>query len=422
MSFVDEASITVISGRGGDGAATFHREKFVPRGGPNGSDGGRGGDVLLVADSHLRTLYDFRMNREYKAKRGEDARANKKGRDGENLEIRVPVGTLIYDEETGELLADLSVDNMSVIAARGGRGGLGNLHFTSSVRQAPNFALKGEQSEERALRMELRLIADIGLVGLPNAGKSTLLSSISRAKPKIGAYPFTTISPNLGIATVGEQSFAVADLPGLIEGASEGHGLGLQFLKHAARTKALVHVVDAFPVDETNPWDNFQLIETELAKYDSELADKPRLVVLNKIDLDFEGAIEKVALPFREAGHRVFVLSGVSGEGVQEFLYACAEIVQKVDEEAPPVVLRPQPVKPKQEEWRVEKDEDGFRVEGDPVLRIAHRADFSSHEGLRFFHRSLVRAGVIEALRKAGATDGDTIRIGDTEFTFTDWE
>jgi GTP-binding protein len=284
-TFIDEAVVDFQSGTGGSGAVGFHREKHVPRGGPNGSDGGKGGDIILIADSHKRTLYDFSLINHYRADNGVHAIGNKKGKDGRYIELKVPVGTVITDAETGALIADLNIHGMKYVICKGGRGGHGNMHYVSSVRQAPNFAEKGEPGEKKHVRMELKLLADVGLVGLPNAGKSTLLSMISAARPKIADYPFTTIVPNLGVVTVADQTFVVADLPGLIEGAHEGIGLGHQFLKHAERTKVLIHVVDVYPIDESDPYENYLLIENELRQYQAELANRPRVIALNKIDL-----------------------------------------------------------------------------------------------------------------------------------------
>jgi len=265
--FLDEAEVLLVSGRGGSGAVSFHREKFVPRGGPDGSDGGRGGDVVLIADRGRRTLYDFKLQNKFEGQPGEHGHSNKRGRDGKGVEIKVPVGTVITDADTGDVLIDLNTNGMKYVICKGGKGGKGNAHYATSVRQAPNFAQKGAPGETIRAKFELKLIADVGLVGLPNAGKSTLISRISAARPKIADYPFTTIVPNLGVVKFHDTTFVVADMPGLIEGASEGVGLGHQFLRHVERNRVLVHVVDCAPIDESDPVANYELIELELKLY-----------------------------------------------------------------------------------------------------------------------------------------------------------
>lgn len=423
MTFLDEVEITLASGKGGNGSATFHREKHVPRGGPNGADGGKGGDVVLVADRHLRTLYEFKGRTEYRATDGEKAHGNKAGSDGKDLVIKVPIGTVVTDLLDGEVLADLGHEGQRFILCKGGRGGFGNLHYASSVRQTPTFAELGEPAEEARVRLELKLLADVGLVGLPNAGKSTLLGQVSRARPKVAAYPFTTITPNLGVVVIGTRSFVIADLPGLIEGASEGHGLGHQFLKHTERTKILIHVVDAFPLDETDPWENFLLIEEELRSYSQELYDRPRLIALNKVDLESMGDLESVKLKFEKAGFPLFVISGATGQGVQPLLYAVLGEIEKAEAVEVPIVLTPSGAKTQVEEipYTVEFDGDEYLVKGRRIERMVNMTDLSNKDAVRHLHRRLEKKGIIEALKQAGCKDGDTVVIDNWEFEFSPW-
>jgi GTP-binding protein len=421
MNFIDEVVVRLESGKGGSGAATFHREKHVPLGGPNGADGGRGGDIVLVADRHLRTLSDFKLKSEFKAEDGTGADAQKNGKSGKDLEIRLPVGTVVTDAESGDLFADLNIDGMRFVICQGGRGGLGNLHYTNSVHQAPQYAQHGAPSDEVTVKFELKLLADAGLIGLPNAGKSTLLSQVTKARPKIGNYPFTTLSPNLGVASIGNKSFVIADLPGLIEGASEGHGLGHQFLKHTERTKVLVHIVDAFPIDETDPWENYNLIETELALYSADLAARPRVVALNKMDLHTMGDIEAIEAKFKHSGHRIFRISGVTGEGVEPLLYHLLGVIEQADSEAPAAVIT-LPSRPRMDNtWDVKQTPKGFEVTGARIVKLVAMTDTTKREALYNFHKKLERIGVIDKLRDLGAEHGDTVTIDGWQFEFTDW-
>ncbi len=424
MSLIDEVTVEFASGSGGKGSASFHREKHVPRGGPNGADGGRGGSVFLLADRHLTTLYDFKLHPFHKAANGSDAMGNKNGKDAEDLEIRVPVGTLIFDAESGDTLADLAVEGMKFEVCRGGRGGLGNLHFTNSVRQAPNFAQRGAPGEQLQVRLELKMLADAGLIGLPNAGKSTLLGASSEAKPKIGAYPFTTISPNLGVAQSGDRRFIIADLPGLIEGAAEGHGLGHRFLKHTERTKVLVHVVDAFPLDETDPWTNFLVIEKELAEYSAELAARPRVVALNKIDLESLGDLEAVKAQFAECGYPVFCVSGATRQGVEPLLHHLHQVIVEAEgeAEAAPIVITSLSRPGISQEWGVGMDNLGaYTVEGERIERLVKMTDLNNPDAVRYLHRRLQRIGVIDRLKEVGAEPGDDVVIAGWVFEFREW-
>lgn len=418
--FIDEAVVEFESGKGGDGSASFHREKHVPRGGPNGADGGRGGDVVILADRGVRTLYDFKLLDHYKAPNGTNASGNKRGRDGEDMTIRVPVGTLVFEPGSEDPSADLSVDGAKFVVAKGGRGGRGNLHFTNSVRQAPTIAEKGEPAEAVQVKLELKLLADVGLIGLPNAGKSTLISACSAAKPKIGAYPFTTITPNLGVVSIGDRTFVMADMPGLIEGASEGIGLGHQFLKHVERTKVLVHVVDIFPVDESDPLENYRKVEEELRKYSSEFADKPRVTVLNKIDLGPEDDVSFWMDEFKVFGTPLFAVSGATSQGLQPLLYHLMTLIEKEDSRPAPVVLTPLPVERAKETWEVVVEDDRFAILGKGIERMVEMTNLSNTESLRYLHRRLHRMGVIDKLREQGAEDGDTVRIGDWAFNYVE--
>lgn len=418
--FLDEAIVTFSSGRGGSGAVAFHTEKHVPRGGPNGADGGRGGDVILLADRGRRTLYDFRLLDHYEADSGVHGLGNKRGKDAKDITIRVPVGTVVTDADTGELLVDFTKHGMSFIIAKGGRGGHGNMHYVNSVRQAPNFAEKGGPSEKVKVKLELKLLADVGIIGMPNAGKSTLISRISAAKPKIADYPFTTIVPNLGVVQFRDTSFTVADMPGLIEGASQGIGLGHQFLKHVERTRELIHVIDIFPIDESDPWSNFELIENEIRLYSPEIAARPRLIAINKIDLLPESEIAERIVKFQATGYPVFPISGVTGQGLNDLLNTLTDIVEASTptEEIP--VIMPALAKQGEDYWEVIEEEDGYRVVGKRLERMIAMTDLESRDAVRYLQRRLERIGVIEKLRKAGIEEGDSVSIGEFEFDFTD--
>jgi GTP-binding protein len=351
MKFIDEAKILVFSGKGGDGSASFRREKFIPRGGPDGGDGGRGGSIYAVADKNINTLVDFRYVKQYRACAGENGRgADCYGKGADDIYLRMPVGTVIYDINTDEIVADLTQDGQQVLIAKGGKGGLGNIHFKSSTNRAPRQFTYGEPGEERELKLELRVLADVGLLGMPNAGKSTFIRAISAAKPKVADYPFTTLHPNLGVVRVDhDQSFVIADIPGVIEGAAEGAGLGLRFLKHLQRTRLLLHMVDLAPFDpDTDPVAEAQAIVNELKKYDASLYHKPRWLVLNKLDmvpkeardtvvkqfLSAYGWPQETAEPyavFDPAQPRYFVISGLTGEGCSQLTYAIMDYLKEVD-------------------------------------------------------------------------------------------
>jgi GTP-binding protein len=424
MHFVDEAVIHVKAGNGGNGCVAFRREKFVPRGGPAGGDGGRGGHVILLADPSVKTLVDLHLQRTYKAENGQHGQgSNKHGADGKDLVIRVPVGTVVYDAETGELIADLVKAGQRVIVVRGGRGGRGNAAFATPTRQTPVFAELGEPGEERTLRLELKLLADVGIIGYPNVGKSTLISRISAARPKIADYPFTTLVPNLGTVRVDNFSFVVADLPGLIEGAHKGVGLGHQFLRHAERTSLLLHMVDIAAVEGRDPICDFETINEELRLYSPELAKKPQIVVANKMDLPNAHENLRRCLPYwRERGYEVFAISALTGEGIEPLVYRMAELVKAMQPTAPlpeaseEVIVAP----PKRTEapLTIERlDEETWFVQGGEVERLTRLINASHPQALAEIKERLLRHGIWKAIRKAGAKAGDRIIVNGLELT-----
>lgn len=422
--FVDEVLIHIKAGAGGDGAVSFRREKHVPRGGPDGGDGGRGGSVVMVADPMLTTLIDFRFKREYKADRGVNGSGNNKsGKHGQDIELRVPVGTQVTDSKTGDVVADVVRPDQRAIVAKGGQGGRGNAVFVSSTHQTPRFAEKGEPAEERDLRLELKMLADVGLIGFPNVGKSTLIAKISAAKPKIADYPFTTLVPNLGVVAVEPgKSFVVADIPGLIEGASEGQGLGHQFLRHIERTRLLVHLVDVSGLTMREPAEDFAVINRELAAYSTQLAERTQIVALNKADMPGAREIVPALRSSLEAqGYPVYEISALTGEGVQPLVYGMWEALQEIPVPAPeaeePVIRYEAPVA---DSWEVERENGGFRVRGRGIERLVAMTDMNNEAGVRRLQRILEKMGVITRLRDLGAEDGDDVRIGSTEFDFLD--
>jgi GTP-binding protein len=424
MHFVDEAVIQVKAGNGGNGCVAFRREKFVPRGGPAGGDGGRGGHVILLADPSVKTLVDLHLQRTYKAENGQHGQgSNKHGADGKDLVIRVPVGTVVYDAETGELIADLVKAGQRVVVARGGRGGWGNAAFATPTRQTPVFAELGEPGEERTLRLELKLLADVGIIGYPNVGKSTLISRISAARPKIADYPFTTLVPNLGTVRVDNFSFVVADLPGLIEGAHKGVGLGHQFLRHAERTSLLLHMVDIAAVEGRDPICDFETINEELRLYSHELAKKPQIVVANKMDLPNAHENLQRCLPYwRQRGYEVFAISALTGEGIEPLVYRMAELVKAMQPTAPlpeaseEVIVAP----PKRTEAPLtieQRDEETWLVQGGEVERLTRLINASHPQALAEIKERLLRHGIWKAIRKAGAKAGDRIIVNGLELT-----
>jgi GTP-binding protein len=418
--FLDEAVVEFTSGKGGSGAVSFHREKFVPRGGPNGADGGRGGDVILIADRNRRTLYDLKLQQRVVAQSGTHGVGNKRGQDGKKVEVKVPVGTVVFDDQTGDMLVDMAVNGMKYVLCKGGKGGFGNVHYTSSVRQAPNFAQKGAPGETIMARLELKLLADVGLIGLPNAGKSTLISRISAAKPKIADYPFTTIIPNLGVVRYANETFVVADMPGLIEGASQGVGLGHQFLRHVERCRILVHVVDCFPIDGSDPLENYRLIENELKLYSEEIWQRPRLIALNKMDI-VPGEIYKELRPkFEELKIPLYPISAATGEGLENLTRAMFDALKEATPEEEIPVLLPTLKANDELSWSVEPTDEGFEILGKRMTRMVQMTDLNNSEALRYLHRRLERIGVIDRLRELGAQEGDLVTVGDVRFNFSD--
>ncbi len=425
MVFVDEINIEVKAGKGGDGIVHFRREKYVPRGGPDGGDGGSGGDVILEVDPHKNTLGDYRHQRHFKAENGQRGGGNNQtGASGEDLVLKVPPGTMIYDQDSGELLGDLTEPGERLVVCKGGRGGRGNARFKSAQNKAPRIAEKGEPPEERTLRLELKLIADVGVVGVPNAGKSTLLSVVSNATPKIASYPFTTLQPNLGVVELDyETQFVLADIPGLIEGAHEGEGLGHEFLKHVERTKVLIHLLDGLSSD---PIADFSQINSELALFDPKLQEKPQIVVLNKMDLpEVEEKWPQIKQNIQELGYQdVFAISAATNSGIQPVMYRAAEI----SAETPDMI----PEREKEGEgmpvYRLEKDPGefkiltsprGWRIKSEALERAAAMTYWEYHQSVRRFQRILEAMGIDEALRRAGVQPGDTVYIGDHELV---WE
>ena len=422
--FVDKAQIFIKSGKGGDGSVSFRREPYVPQGGPDGGNGGRGGSVVFLADRNLRTLMDFRYKKKYVAESGENGRGKQQyGKDAEDLVIKVPVGTVIKDVSTGNIMADLKEDGQRFVAAKGGKGGKGNVWFKNSVRQAPNFAESGGFSVERNVELELKLIADVGLVGYPNVGKSTLLSVSTSANPKIADYHFTTITPNLGVVNLYDQSFVMADIPGLIEGASEGAGLGLDFLKHIERTRILIHVVDVSGSEGRDPIDDFEKINAELKNYSEKLSKKPMLVAANKIDMAEDDVLEAFTDYVTSKGYEVFPISAPIHEGVDKLLSRALTMLNELpEEEEEPVVFYVAPDPEDEPDFRdinIEVDEDGvFVLTGKQLRKIFDSTNFNDTGSLRYLYKYIDSKGVFEELAERGLEDGDTVKVFDYEFEY----
>jgi GTPase len=418
--FIDQADIYVLAGKGGDGVVHFRREKFVPRGGPDGGDGGRGGDVILEVSPTLNTLSAFRQQTRFKAEDGSaGAKQNMTGRSGKDLIIPVAPGTIIFDASSGELIGDLTDPGQQLIVAKGGRGGRGNARFANSVRQVPRIAEKGAPAEERSLRLELKLIADIGIVGVPNAGKSTFLSAVTNAKPKIAPYPFTTLEPNLGVANLdAETSLVLADIPGLIEGAHMGVGLGHDFLRHIQRTRVLIHLLDGTAED---PLLDLAQINSELALFDPRLGEKPQVVGFNKMDLDFvQERWPKLEKELKKRGYEPISISAVAGTNVRQLLYRAHQLLQEAPE---PEVVEETPVYRSETdpgEFTIDREPDGWRVKGVSIERAAAMTYWELEDSVRRFQRILTALGVDKALREAGVQEGDTVYIGDFELEWAD--
>jgi GTP-binding protein len=414
--FFDEAKIYVKAGDGGDGCVSFRREKYVPLGGPNGGDGGKGGDVYLVANPHLNTLIGFKRRTHFKAQRGGHGRGKgQKGRQGDDLFIEVPPGTVARDADTGEFIADLMGEGQRALVAQGGKGGRGNAAFATSTNQAPRIAERGEPGQERWLYLELKLIADVGIVGVPNAGKSTLLSVVSAARPKIADYPFTTLEPNLGVVALDDYtSFVMADIPGLIEGAHAGAGLGHEFLRHIERTRIIIHLLDGASAD---PLADYESINEELALFDSKLASKPQLVVLNKMDLPQAQALwPSVKKAMKAQGQKAVSISAVTSEGVKEMLHSVAEMLESLPAKEP-VTAEVKVFRPAEEEkaLAITWEDDAWRVRGAEVERVVAMTNWDLDEAVQRFQRIAEAMGLKAALKEAGVQPGDTVRIGEVE-------
>lgn len=423
--FVDKAEIFIRSGKGGDGRVSFRREKYVPDGGPDGGDGGRGGNVYALVDSSMRTLMDFRYKRKYAADAGDNGgKKNRYGKDAEDLVFKVPPGTLIKDKETGRVIADLTEIGEKFCVAQGGTGGKGNSHFTTSVRQAPTFAQQGRKGQELTIVLELKMLADVGLVGYPNVGKSTLLSVLTKASPKIANYHFTTLKPNLGVVEIIRgKSFVLADIPGLIEGASEGIGLGHEFLRHVERTKMLIHVVDVSSVEGRNPIEDFDNINTELAQYNDALIKKVQVIAANKTDIIYDDGIYNEFIKEMEGrGYKVFPISAATNQGVNELMQYVTQALDNIEDvvlveiDDAHVVYEVKEDQNNEVIYAIEKDV--YVVSGTPIERLVYSTDFNDVESMRRFQSVLIKMGVFDELREMGIEDGDTVRIFDFEFDF----
>ena len=423
--FYDQAKIYVKGGDGGAGAVAFRREKYVPEGGPSGGDGGRGGKIIFVADEGLRTLVDFRYKRHYKAERGEHGQGkNMHGKSGEDMYLRIPVGTVVKDADTGEILADLIEHGQKVIVANGGRGGRGNARFMSNTNKAPTVAENGEPGEERNLLLELKLLADVGLVGFPNVGKSTIISQISAAKPKIADYHFTTLVPNLGVVELEDgESFVVADIPGLIEGAHTGAGLGHEFLRHTERTRLILQVLDIAGSEERDPLEDFEIISEELRQYSQELANRPMFVVANKMDIT--GAEDNLKRLQEKLGeeYQIFPVSAATGEGLQELVYAVARILPEVP--APQIFIREEAQHKvthaeAPNRFELTREGDYFVISGKEIEKHVQMTMFDSEDGLYRFQNILKAMGIERALLEEGIKAGDKVQIAGLEFEWED--
>lgn len=416
--FADRARIIIKSGKGGDGHVSFRREKFVPNGGPDGGDGGKGGDIIFEVDEGLNTLTDYRHRRKFAAKAGEEGgKKNCHGKNGEDLVLKVPEGTVIKDAESGKVIADMSGDNKRQIILTGGRGGLGNQHYATSTMQAPKYAQPGGEAIEIEVQLELKVIADVGLVGFPNVGKSTFLSRVTNAKPKIANYHFTTLNPNLGVVDLDGNGFVIADIPGLIEGASEGVGLGHEFLRHIERTKVIIHMVDGASVEGRDPLADILAINKELEAYDPSILEKPQVIAANKMDVCMEGSDEIIATlrkEFEPKGIQVFAISAVSGQGVKELLYHVQELLKTCPDEI--TIYEPE-FDPAlrffdDEPFTVELNEDGeYVVEGPRIEKMLGYTNIDSEKGFLFFQRFLKEQGILEQLEELGIQEGDTVRM-----------
>lgn len=426
--FADRAKIYIRSGKGGDGHVSFRRELFVPDGGPDGGDGGNGGDVIFEVDEGLNTLTDYRHKRKYAAQDGQEGgKRNCHGKSGESIVLKVPEGTVIKDAESGKVIADMSGENRRQIILKGGRGGIGNQHFATSTMQAPKYAKPGQPCQELEVMLELKVIADVGLVGFPNVGKSTLLSRVTNAQPKIANYHFTTLSPNLGVVDLDGDGFVIADIPGLIEGASEGVGLGLDFLRHIERTKVIIHMVDAASVEGRDPIADIHAINKELNAYNPEIAARPQVIAANKIDAIWDkenDPVEKIWKEFEPEGIKVFPISAVTGQGLKELMYHVKGLLDTMDHK--PVVFEqeffPEDMFVRENlPYTVEKsteEENTYVVEGPRIEKMLGYTNLESEKGFAFFQRFLKDTGILEELEAAGIQEGDTVRMYGLSFTY----
>jgi len=424
--FADRAEIHIRSGKGGDGHVSFRREIFVPAGGPDGGDGGRGGDLIFEVDEGLNTLSDFRFLRKYSAKDGDNgARKRCHGKDGEDLIVKVPPGTVIKEKETGKVVIDMSHGHNREVVLRGGKGGKGNQHYATPTMQVPMYAQPGQKSQEMTVLLELKVIADVGLVGFPNVGKSTLLARVTNATPKIGNYHFTTLSPNLGVVDLEGGGFVVADIPGLIEGASEGHGLGFEFLRHIERTKVILHMVDAASTEGRDPIEDINLINAELKAYNPELAKRPQVIAANKMDAlseeEAEEIYKKIKETFEPQGIKVFAISAVSGKGMKELLYHVKGMLNNLDNT--PVIFERefsmQDLAQSKLTFEVSKeDEHTFVVEGPRIERMLSYTSLDSEKGFEYFQKFLKDNGILVQLEELGIADGDTVRMYGLQFDY----
>lgn len=423
--FADRAKIFIRSGKGGDGHVSFRRELYVPNGGPDGGDGGRGGDVIFEVDEGLNTLQDYRHRKKFAAKDGEPGGKRRyHGADAEDIILKVPEGTVIKEAESGKVIADMSGDNRRQVILKGGKGGLGNQHFATATMQIPKYAQPGQPSQELWVNLELKVIADVGLIGFPNVGKSTFLSRVTNAQPKIANYHFTTLNPNLGVVDLPDgRGFVIADIPGLIEGASEGVGLGHEFLRHIERTKLMIHVVDAAGTEGRDPVDDIRKINAELEAYNPEIAKRPQVIAANKTDVIYgeDDPIQRLRNTFEPEGYKVFPISGVTGEGIQELLYYVSDRLAGMDQKT---VVFEQEYFPEDEllykdlPYTVEKEDDVYVVEGPKIEKMLGYTNLDSEKGFAFFQKFLKDTGILEELEAAGIQEGDTVRMYGLQFDY----
>lgn len=422
--FIDEAKIYLKSGDGGDGAISFHREKYVPNGGPDGGDGGNGGSIIFKVSEGKKTLMDFHHKVHFTAENGtKGSSKNSRGKDGKNLIIEVPAGTLIKNIETGDIISDLYKAGDTRVLLPGGKGGKGNSRFATSTRQAPRFARNGEPGIELQVKLELALIADVGLIGFPNVGKSTILSMLTSARPKIADYHFTTLEPNLGVVQYGDKNFVLADIPGIIEGAAEGAGLGFKFLKHIQRTRVLLHVVDISGSEQRDPVQDFYMINNEMVKYDKKLIEKPQIIIANKMDIDgAEDNLKRLKEDLKDSPYKIYAVSAIKNDGLKAMIGEVLKLLdtipeEKKFEETPLVLDKPEVF---YNSYKITNEEDVYTVEGPAIDRLVNKINFSDNESFMYFQRMLKKMGVIDELRKNGIQQGNTVKIKNIEFDFVD--